>query len=273
MADLIQTITLDKVIERVDTEIEQGNRLSINELAIWSGYSHRHLQRLFMAYTGIPLGEYIRRRRLNRAALLLRYSQHPIQDIAVSVGFDSLQSMYRYFKKRTGFTPKQYRHSQDWYLSPLTGSRRSFFDIPEPERLYLPGGDIVGDEFCARGCITHASISPSMRSLLASIFNRKLEKLWMVVRAEPIKHRKYHYQVTGCKGIPKNTPGMRFTYPSGNYAKVEFETTLDSHIARINHIYQNILSRKGAVRAPGPEVIVFRHEGGRFFCTLFIPVK
>ncbi|MDD8641858.1 helix-turn-helix transcriptional regulator [Escherichia coli] len=74
------------------------------------GYSHRHLQRLFLMYTGIPLGEYIRRRRLNRVALLLRLSQRSFHDIALSTGFDSQQSMNRDFKKNTGLTPKQYRY-------------------------------------------------------------------------------------------------------------------------------------------------------------------
>ncbi|HFW6977527.1 helix-turn-helix domain-containing protein [Escherichia coli] len=62
-------------------------------------------------YTGIPLGEYIRYRRLSRVALLLRLSQRSLQDIALSTGFDSQQSMNRDFKKNTGLTPGQYRYS------------------------------------------------------------------------------------------------------------------------------------------------------------------
>lgn len=71
---------VEKVIERIDAEIEKGERLSIKALDIWSGYSHRHLQRLFLMDTGLPLGEYIRRRRLSRVALLLRLSRRSLQD-------------------------------------------------------------------------------------------------------------------------------------------------------------------------------------------------
>ncbi|EEC9629094.1 TPA: helix-turn-helix transcriptional regulator [Escherichia coli] len=110
MANHISEITIEKIIERIEAEIERGSRLSVREVALWSGYSHRHLQRLFLMYTGIPLGEYIRRRRLNRVALLLRLSQRSFQDIALSTGFDSQQSMNRDFKKNTGLTPKQYRY-------------------------------------------------------------------------------------------------------------------------------------------------------------------
>ncbi|MEB6547457.1 helix-turn-helix domain-containing protein, partial [Escherichia coli] len=82
----ISEITIEKIIERIEAEIERGSRLSVREVALWSGYSHRHLQSLFLMYTGIPLGEYIRRRRLNRVALLLRLSQRSFQDIALSTG-------------------------------------------------------------------------------------------------------------------------------------------------------------------------------------------
>lgn len=70
------------------------------------GYSHRRLQRLFLMYTRIPLGGYIRRRGLNRVALPLRLSQRSLQDIVPNTGFDSLQPMNRDFKKNTGLTQK-----------------------------------------------------------------------------------------------------------------------------------------------------------------------
>ena len=96
----------------------------------------------------------------------------------------------------------------------------------------------------------------------------------MMAQVVPVKHRKYHYQVTGCHGTPGNASGSGGgAYPPGNYVKVNFETTRDTHIARTHHIYLNVLPRHGVIMAPGPEVIVFRYEEGRFFCTLFIPVK
>lgn len=90
---------MKKVIERIDAIIETGERLSVKELTMWSGYSHRHLQRLSLMDTVFPLGKYICRRRLSREAFLLRLSRLSFQDIALSVGFDCQQSMSRDFKK------------------------------------------------------------------------------------------------------------------------------------------------------------------------------
>lgn len=106
-------MVVEKIMEYVDTEVESCRRIDIDTLAIYSGYSRRHLHRLFMAETGMRLGEYIRNQRLNRVVLLLLFTRRQYQDIALSVGFDSQQSFNRAFKKATGMTPKEYREKTD----------------------------------------------------------------------------------------------------------------------------------------------------------------
>ncbi len=102
-------IVIEKIIEYVNTEVESCRRIGIETLAIYSGYSRRHLHRLFMAETGMRLGEYIRRQRMDRVMFLLLFTRRQYQDIALSVGFDSQQSFNRAFRKATGMTPTAYR--------------------------------------------------------------------------------------------------------------------------------------------------------------------
>ncbi|HAX5242334.1 TPA: helix-turn-helix transcriptional regulator [Escherichia coli] len=109
----IHRMVVEKIMEYIDTEVESCRRIDIDTLAIYSGYSRRHLHRLFMAETGMRLGEYIRYQRLNRVVLLLLFTRRQYQDIALSVGFDSQQSFNRAFKKATGTTPKAYREKTD----------------------------------------------------------------------------------------------------------------------------------------------------------------
>ncbi|EPD0991238.1 helix-turn-helix domain-containing protein [Escherichia coli] len=272
MINHIPKITIEKIIERVDAEIEKGSRLSVRELTTWSGYSHRHLQRLFLMETNVPLGKYIRRRRLNRVALLLRFSQRSFQDIALSTGFDSQQSMNRDFKKNSGLTPKQYRYGREWSLSPLGGGIHVFFNISEPEQISLPGGTIVGQAFCFYGTVTSSPVPSSMKALLSSAFRRKKGGLWMIAQVVPVTHKNYHYQVTGCQGTPGSRNGIAVSYPAGKYVNISFETTQDTHIPRTHHVYLNVLPEYGVVRAPGPDVIQFRYEKEKVFCPLFIPV-
>lgn len=140
VTNLIHQMTVDKILEYIESEVESGSRLEIDKLKDYSGYSRRHLQRLFKKVTGLGLGEYIRRRRLNRAALLLRFSLRSYQDIALSVGFDSQQSFNRAFKKFTGISPGQYRSRPEWILSPLIGIMRNSYCFESINEVYKEGG-------------------------------------------------------------------------------------------------------------------------------------
>ncbi|OSL66226.1 putative bacterial regulatory helix-turn-helix protein, AraC family [Escherichia coli TA054] len=268
----IQKMMMIKILECIDGEVESGQRMDIDTLCAYSGYSRRHLQRLFLAETGICLGEYIRRRRLSRAALLLRLSLRRITDIAYSVGFDSQQSFSREFKKNTGFTPKQYRSHQEWILSPLFGHVHVFFDISAPEVVYLPGGVIVGDEIAFLGRFDFISKNASFNEYLDQIFTHSGRELWMIAQVCPINHQDFHCQIIGGWGTPERKEGEKFSYSAGKYLKVTFETNRETHVMRTNFIYMNILPRNNSAIKSDAEVLTFKYDGGKVICSLFIPV-
>lgn len=116
----LQNKVIADVIVFVEGLLETGLRSDIRQLVRYSGYSHRHLQRLFRNETGMSVGAYIRLRRLTRAAILVRLTVYPLHDIAISVGFDSQSSFNREFRKRFGCSPGIYRNRPDWDLSLLT---------------------------------------------------------------------------------------------------------------------------------------------------------
>ncbi|CAD5758049.1 Putatve transcriptional regulator ykgA [Escherichia coli] len=268
----IQKITTEKILECIDAGIENNCRLTIDTLSSYSGYSRRHLQRLFQDRTGMCVGEYIRRRRLTRAALLLRFSLRSYQDIALSVGYDSQQSMNREFKRQTGVTPGQYRERPEWLLAPLTGRVCPTFDIPEPEVVCLEEGCVTGEEMCFYGSVAIEPDTPSFTAHLDRIFAHTGGELWMVAQTVPAGRRDYHYQVTCVLGGPGQEGKAEGRYAAGRYLKVSFETTRETHVARTHYIYQTLLPGKGAARSPGTEVLVFLYRAGKVMCTLFIPV-
>ncbi len=65
--------------------------------------------RFFSYMTGMTLTEYIRRRRLTRAAEDLLDTRIPIVEIAVQYGYDSAAAFSRAFAKQHGITPSLYR--------------------------------------------------------------------------------------------------------------------------------------------------------------------
>lgn len=80
-----------------------------SELTELTYFSHRHLTRLFLQYTGQTLNEYLLVARMNYAAMLLRTTQQDLLQISAAVGYDSLSYFIRVFKEHFKTTPKQYR--------------------------------------------------------------------------------------------------------------------------------------------------------------------
>lgn len=80
--------------------------LKVAQIAVCSEY---HFRRMFSFLSGMPLNEYIRRRRLAQAAAELSDSRRKIIDIAVKYGYDSPDSFSRAFQALHGVTPKEAR--------------------------------------------------------------------------------------------------------------------------------------------------------------------
>ncbi|CFR05461.1 AraC family transcriptional regulator [Yersinia kristensenii] len=94
-------------------ETHLGRVIYLEELAVYSGYSLWHMQKIFKEVTGVSLGKYIRERRLAGAVYQLRSSDSTIFDIALDFGFGS-QSHFTYmFRKRYGITPYDFRQNPD----------------------------------------------------------------------------------------------------------------------------------------------------------------
>lgn len=86
-----------------------GQRLSVREVAEKIAINDRYLYNLFMKYEGIPPKEYIDRFTIQTACSLLADSDLSITKIAVSLGFDDVCTFSKFFKRRTGHSPTDYR--------------------------------------------------------------------------------------------------------------------------------------------------------------------
>lgn len=85
-----------------------GN-IDFNMVAKKAKCSSYHFQRMFSSLVGIPLSEYIRRRRLTLAAIEIRNSDAKIIDIALKYGYETHSSFTRAFQLMHGVTPSKAR--------------------------------------------------------------------------------------------------------------------------------------------------------------------
>jgi AraC family transcriptional regulator len=83
--------------------------LSLLALAAQAGVSRVHFVRQFKRLTGLAPHQYVLRRRVERAAALLRNRDACLKALALEVGFSSQSHLTAAFRRVTGTTPGAYR--------------------------------------------------------------------------------------------------------------------------------------------------------------------
>lgn len=139
---------LGRLVDEVDSSLDAP--LSLDVLASRAGISKFHLHHVFRVLTGLPLMEYVRRRRLSASLEALLETDRPIIDIALEYGFEYEQSYIRAFQRRFGISPGRYRNLRTPLpiTEPVDVSRlRSFGDdmvLLEPRLILKPAAAICG---------------------------------------------------------------------------------------------------------------------------------
>ena len=104
----------DYIREHVQEEI------TIEDLAEASAFSPWHARRLFQKYLNMTPAVYIRRLKLSKSALKLRDEQVTVLDVAMDMGFGSVDGYQRAFRREFGCNPKEYSSSPVpvWLFTP-----------------------------------------------------------------------------------------------------------------------------------------------------------
>lgn len=99
-----------KAVQRMQDYIEAHlcEQISFAEIAKESLFSPWYARRLFIEYLGVTPAEYIRKLRLKKSALRLRDENCKVLDVALDLGFGSVDGYQRAFQKEFGKNPKEY---------------------------------------------------------------------------------------------------------------------------------------------------------------------
>ncbi len=98
-------LAIDYIEKNLSDEISYDKAAQINCCSVY------HFQRMFSFITGVPLSEYIRRRRMTLAAFELQTTDHKVIDLALKYGYESPEAFSRAFKKQHGIMPIQARNT------------------------------------------------------------------------------------------------------------------------------------------------------------------
>jgi AraC family transcriptional regulator len=88
---------------------------SIAELSDLAAFSRHHFHRQFSAFLGMSAYRYVQCLRMRRASWQLAFRQGvPINDIALTTGYEGPEAFARAFRQFSGQSPSDFRAAPDW---------------------------------------------------------------------------------------------------------------------------------------------------------------
>lgn len=103
---------LRRVMDKMTADL--GEDLSIEILAIESGYSRAHFMRMFRSATGKTPHRFLQDLRLDFVRDQLKMDVLSISDIAYAAGFSSQAHLTKLFRERFGTTPSHFRRTRQY---------------------------------------------------------------------------------------------------------------------------------------------------------------
>lgn len=101
-----QILAVQRMQDYIEKHIQQD--IKILDLARVAYFSPWYSRRLFIEWTGYTPADYIRRLKLSKSALRLRDEGIRVIDVAMDMGYESVDGYQRAFFKEFGCNPKEY---------------------------------------------------------------------------------------------------------------------------------------------------------------------
>ncbi|WP_166347387.1 AraC family transcriptional regulator [Phytoactinopolyspora limicola] len=278
---------------RAIAEIENhlDGHIDVSALARLVLTTEFHFRRIFSTLAGMPISEYIRRRRMTVAAAAILEGREKIDTIARSYGYTSPDSFTRAFKTVHGLTPEQARREGATLLSQprltfrlhVEGSSEISYRIVRKDSFKLVGRT-------ARVPIIHHGTNPAMVEFEESISDTDYATIENLSDQEPL----------GVLAVCDNIAEDRAEGSSMNYgiaAATHRSPPTGHHCTEVAAGTWLVLSSTGvfpqAVAAmwfqagaqwfpsnpyrliPGPEIVQASYDpsGSRVRAELWLPVK
>jgi AraC family transcriptional regulator len=291
-------LVLDHVLRHLD------GALRLPDLARVAGFSPFHFHRVFGALMGEPLGQFIKRVRLERALQLMslaetRGERPPLTEIALACGFASSSDFSRAFKQRHGVPPSVFdiatwrRVHRDELESLADAAHRHRLQRLPPgenpdgfttELRDLPARTVayirVLDPYRGDGVREAARRLEAWAEARGLADGQWLGYQWENPEITALEHCRYDMAVEVPRDVPFESDGEvgRFEFPPLRVAQVELRGGVDLELRALDWLYTTWLPTSGYVPddQPGFEAFMgrpFAHGGEYFELHAQLPVR
>lgn len=109
---IFETDEIDQKIERAKIIMRESimQDVDLEELASKLNLSYSWFRKVFKDYTGFAPAKYFQELKMQKAKELLTHTGKPVKEISITLNYESTEHFSTLFKKKTGFTPLEYRH-------------------------------------------------------------------------------------------------------------------------------------------------------------------
>ena len=156
---------IQNAIDFIEDHLAESFTLAEVSRQAFSSLSHFH--RIFYFMTGYTVKEYIRKRRLSKAAYQLRCDDETVMAIALQAGYETTESFSRAFKKQYQNSPRDFRKLRaENMLEPKLDVLRQFSQRAEPALDFsLELNYVLFQEKTVCGFQTHTTIEGGQQAI------------------------------------------------------------------------------------------------------------
>lgn len=253
--------------------------LHIDDLVNEVGYSRRTIETWFREKYKIPLGEYILRRRLSLAAIMLKMTSIPITDVAYLLHYHSSQGFSRAFKKLLGLTPTEYRSAKEWNFDILQPSfLLEDFKIPDITICELNESFTYDNEIVEHDHLFDTSVYDITKKIKQLLIENhpNIHQLALLPRRPELlgKSRSYLVEVQiSYSGNSNKAGNLQRLSITGKYAKMRSEGSWVSYSAYNKIAFVRTMVKHRLTLRDGIHVMKFNsYSPSHVSFDIFIPV-
>lgn len=176
--------TLNALIDVV--EESSAEEIDVAGFARAHGTTEYHLRRMFSALAGMPLSEYVRRRRMTQAAAELIAGAANVLDVAVRHGYGSVEAFGRAFRAVHGIGPVDARRDGGpLRTQPALRFRLSVEGSTPMDVTITPLPELVLAGHSVEVPLIHRGVNPHIQEHIAAIPPEEHARLKSLADAEP----------------------------------------------------------------------------------------
>ncbi|MFJ2188369.1 GyrI-like domain-containing protein [Kitasatospora sp. NPDC087861] len=175
---------LNRAMEHIERDLD--HEVEVAELARIAMTSEYHFRRLFSTLAGMPLSEYVRRRRLTVAGAEVLGGERTLLDIANRYGYTSGEAFARAFRAMHGVGPGEARRDGAVLKSQPRMSFRLVVEgssSMEYRIIEQPDFRIVGRR--ARVPLVHEGVNPAIASFIQGLGRETVDRISALSGREP----------------------------------------------------------------------------------------